>query len=410
MSNTAAATKIARSLLEPILLAEGFEGRWPAFHRAAKRWIETVRIDVSVRAGVVVTLGSLPPRATLGSRTAASDVAASSGTGARRAELGPRAWIRTPADMRALATKLGATKKRLRDEGAAFWAAHAAESAARERYVRVQEAVATGEPRRLRAALASMSRREAQAALDALHLWKWAEAPTLERLYPLADVVLDWRPPWMLAAALAAQAARVLARPRVLARQRAKAIAILGWMETGARRPGHLAGQVSIYADAMLARREVTAGLRLYEHVVGARHLRAPCYGNALHAVLAATCKEPVDPARHRRFIRAALAAAPEDSAVHFNVACAYVELGDAKRARDHLAVALRLGADPKLVAGEPLLKDARAALTSRASLGRAKSPANAKTPRRPRAAPRARKAASPRAGTFVTHRAARLA
>jgi hypothetical protein len=83
-----------------------------------------------------------------------------------------------------------------------------------------------------------------------------------------------------------------------------------------------------------------------------------PQLGNALYVVMSANTHRPVDRARHARFIKAAVVAAPQDLSVRFNAACLASELGDLRAATTHLEHALAYGADPEHAKQEPLLAD----------------------------------------------------
>jgi hypothetical protein len=168
---------------------------------------------------------------------------------------------------------------------------------------------------------------------------------------------------------------------------------VLAWLRPHLRRVEDLAAQLAIMADGLLigpARRPAAAAL-LFDLVLPTGACTAPQLGNALHAVLATTCGEPVDRARHQRMLRHALAFGAGDASVQFNAACLCMELGERTKAVEHLAAALRLGADPAHLHAEPLVRGlATEALVVQAQRG-------------------ARRPAS-RARGFITHAAPRRA
>jgi len=355
VSNQTAATRVCKDILEPGLRRAGFEGTFPAFHRLGKQSVETVFISIYVRGGVEITLGSVPLRAKLALRTAKSDVA-STVPDARREALKLRAQIFTAADMRALPAKLTKLLAQVKQQGATFWARHDGDLVERQERSTVAAAIESADPRRLKLALAALTKRRAQTILDQHHIHHWHERATILRLYAVAPVLSSWRPPWMLGSVLAAGAALSLAR-----RGPAKAhLAVLEWIKPHVRRVQNLAGQVAILADHLIVGKDVAAALTLFELVIDSANIGISRYGNALWTVLGANNKQAIDSARHRRFIRAALAQAGDDASVHFNCACAYVELGNEKKAADHLARAIELGASLELVKAEPLLRNLR--------------------------------------------------
>ena len=66
-------TEDVRAILEPWLLGLGFEGTFPIYRSLAADQVKLVWIEVYVRGGVRVGLGSLPPRAALKKRSPESD-------------------------------------------------------------------------------------------------------------------------------------------------------------------------------------------------------------------------------------------------------------------------------------------------------------------------------------------------
>jgi hypothetical protein len=195
------ATRVCKTVLEPLLAAEGFDGAFPFFSRRGKRCVECVSVSVFVRGGVRVQLGSvnLEPRRTaraleqlLASHPPPLDV--------RTVFLPGSSLIDTAAQVRALEVVMQGLPVRLRGEGRTFWAAHAADVAFRERLRLVSAAVAAFDAKQLAAALASMPKKEAQRCLDAVRVDRWHERSTIERVARLAPVLLEWRAPWMLGA------------------------------------------------------------------------------------------------------------------------------------------------------------------------------------------------------------------
>jgi hypothetical protein len=84
-------------------------------------------------------------------------------------------------------------------------------------------------------------------------------------------------------------------------------------------------------------------------------------YNNALYAVSRDNSGLPVDEARHRRFIAAALPHARDNPSIFYNVACAFMELGDVPAALANIALALEHGFErPEQIRADSSFKSLR--------------------------------------------------
>ncbi|MEZ4363810.1 MAG: hypothetical protein R3B48_26765 [Kofleriaceae bacterium] len=359
MSRRLEAIRICKTVLEPLLLREGFTGTFPYYHRSGKACVEGVHVLVYAHPGVQVLLGSVPARPKLEARTAERDAKAYAypcDPGARMHDLPVRFGIATAAEVRALPAKLATIVKALRTEGAKFWASHQADLDRQTLLREVADAVESGKSAQLSKALARLPHKQAQTILDQTNVKNWSARSTIARTYGLRPALLAFRPPWMLGAILATGAALVVQDGKATRQARAQALEVLAWVARHIQKVKDLAAQLAIITDHLLPK-DVIAAMTLFDRILSRKDLRRPHYGNALWSVLSTNNRQPIDRARHQRFLKAALTAAPDDPSVQFNAACAYMELDDTKAAQAHLLLALKLGAPPQHARQEPLLR-----------------------------------------------------
>jgi hypothetical protein len=116
---------------------------------------------------------------------------------------------------------------------------------------------------------------------------------------------------------------------------------------------------------ARITHKDWPVAIGLFELILDVPKLGLTAYNNALYAVMRDNNGLPIDPARHRRFLAAALPHGPENPAIFFNSACVFMELGETDRVFEHIALAIEHGfegieqmRDEALF--EPLREDAR--------------------------------------------------
>jgi hypothetical protein len=101
--------------------------------------------------------------------------------------------------------------------------------------------------------------------------------------------------------------------------------------------------------------------LALYELLLDVPDLDKTAYNNALYAVMHDNNGLPIDPARHRRFVEAALPHGPDNPSIYFNAACIFMELGETDRVFEHIELAIRHGFEGvEQMRGEALFKPLR--------------------------------------------------
>lgn len=232
----AEAQRVCREVLGPALVSQGFSGAFPSWHRLGRDCVECVGVSVFVRGGVQVALGSTAWRARLDARSPARDASAC----ARTTTLKGFVPIDSRSHLAALPAALKELARRVSREGAAFWRDHRRELAWRTLLEQISAAVEQGDARRLRALLDGARRKEAQAALDAVRVQQWHRLPGLARLLPLAPVLIAWRPPSLLGAALVVAALR----------EGCGSAALLAWGRRWVSRVRSLGAQLAIFTDS----------------------------------------------------------------------------------------------------------------------------------------------------------------
>jgi hypothetical protein len=99
----------------------------------------------------------------------------------------------------------------------------------------------------------------------------------------------------------------------------------------------------------------------LFELIIDVPKLGLTAYNNALYAIARDNNGLPIDPARHRRFVAAALPHGPENPSIFFNAACVLMELGETERVFECIGLAVRHGfEDLAKMRGEPLFEPLR--------------------------------------------------
>jgi len=318
------ATVTCGSELGPLLIADGFAGRFPYFHRRGRHCIELVMITVFERGGVQVHLGSLPLRPALDTRTAEQDAKSLAKDrlpiGYTRYTPKYRAGIVSDSDRRALPKRIRAIRKLVKVEGKEHWATYERRVATINAYGEVSAAIERVDRKGLHAALSRLKPKDAQALLDMISPKDWATPNAAARYYPLVLELLRWRAPYMLASLITVRAVTVLATGKG---DRRVAAAVVDWVKPQVKRVKYLARQLASFADRALPR-EFSMPIAVFSLVIDAPDLLRPSYGNALYSVLSANNGQPVNVARHRRFLRAALKAAGDDPVVRVNAACVW--------------------------------------------------------------------------------------
>jgi hypothetical protein len=98
----------------------------------------------------------------------------------------------------------------------------------------------------------------------------------------------------------------------------------------------------------------------LFESLIERRGMPLNGFNNAI-AALTLYGRLAVEPARARRFIRAALPYSKENPSIHHNIACAYVLLKDPSSALQQLELAVQRGHEKKLIKEDEVFKPLRA-------------------------------------------------
>lgn len=87
-----------------------------------------------------------------------------------------------------------------------------------------------------------------------------------------------------------------------------------------------------------------SVAIGLFEMVLDVPKLGRSGYSNALYAIMRDNNGLPIDEARHRRFLAAALPHGPENPSIFYNAACVFMELGETDRVFEHIALAIQHG------------------------------------------------------------------
>jgi hypothetical protein len=103
--------------------------------------------------------------------------------------------------------------------------------------------------------------------------------------------------------------------------------------------------------------REFEVAIELFELILARTDLDRSAYANALYVVMNDNNGLPIDTARHRRFLAAALPHGPANPAIFFNAACVAIELGEIDQAFACISAAIEHEYERlELIVAEPML------------------------------------------------------